>query len=262
MNTRPYTAHFTTSLREELRYFFSDSLLSSVVYIGFISCILLLYAAIGSTTYFGIYNWNQIVWYVIIAELIVANQSGMVRTLTTKIQEGNIAIELSRPHYFPLSQFAVHSANVLVASMATLVWAIPIGIVVGGTSTITMYGIIFGIIAIIFSFVIDYLISFSIGLCAFWTEDANPYAWIYSKIIFIMGGLFFPLEIFPGWLQTIAKILPGAFLVYYPARLFIDFSWKLLLTTIIGQLIYIGIFFAIAAIVYKRATRKVNINGG
>jgi energy-coupling factor transporter ATP-binding protein EcfA2 len=44
-----------------------------------------------------------------------------------------------------------------------------------------------------------------IGLSAFWVEDTQPAEWIYNKFVLTIGGLFLPLELFPGWLATIAR---------------------------------------------------------
>jgi len=158
--------------------------------------------------------------------------------------------------------FATRFASIFSETLAVLLLTIPLGLFLVGTGTITVWGVLFGILAVILAFILDSFISLSIGLVAFWTEDARPYQWIYGKFLFVLGGLMFPLEIFPTWLQTIAKLLPPAYLMYYPARLFVDFSWELLLRALIGQIVYITVFGIAAYVIYKSAIRKVSINGG
>jgi ABC-2 type transport system permease protein len=261
MNVAPYWAHFRTTAIEDFRYFISDSLMGGVAYCGFIVLALLLYDAMGTSIIAG-FTWGMLTWYIISTELLIANQSGFVRNVSAQVQSGEIVQMMTKPYHYPLAMLAKHLASVMVESIAILTMAIPLGIIIAGTESLSLFGIIFGIMAMVLAFLIDFAISLSIGLIAFWTEDATPYQWIYSKILFILGGLLFPLDIFPIWLQTIAKLLPAAYLIYYPARLIVDFSWELLFRVLVGQVFYLALFGVVAFAVYRIAIKKVSINGG
>jgi len=257
-----YWAHFKTSFREDMQFFFSDSLIGSVGTLALITIILLLYQATHAALFFGLYTWSMLVWYIITTELLIQSQTGVVSRLSKQIQSGEIVSFMSKPYHYPFALLTKHLGSAAVESIAILMLAIPLGILLAGTATLSAGGIFFGIIAILFALLLDFTLSMSIGLIAFWTEDAGPYRWIYSKTLFILGGLMFPLEIFPSWLQSIAKVLPPAFMLYYPARLVVNFSWDLLITVLIGQLAYLALFSLIAMWMYKRAFRRVSINGG
>lgn len=47
-----------------------------------------------------------------------------------------------------------------------------------------------------------------IGLAAFLVEETNSFELIYQKAVFILGGMLLPLDMFPEWLQRIARLLP------------------------------------------------------
>ena len=257
-----YWAHFRTSVREDVRYFFSDSILGSLGAIGFIGLALLFYSASGQTLFFNRFTWQMMGWYLIITEMLVQNQGNTIRKFNDEIQNGEIISRMTKPYHYPLAMLSTYMGSVLVECTAILLLAIPFGLAVSGTSALTWYGIIFGLLAIILAFLIDFAICTSIGLIAFWTEDAKPYVWIYGKIIFIFGGLLFPLEVYPPMLRAISSYLPPAFLLYYPATLIVDFSWALLLKVLIGQIAHLILFSIIAMIMYRTSMRKVSINGG
>ena len=71
--------------------------------------------------------------------------------------------------------------------------------------------------------VINTMLVIFIGLFSFVIEDANPFWWVYSKLILVLGTIF-PIEYFPMFLQGILKFSPIYVVSYGPAKLFVDFS--------------------------------------
>ncbi len=123
--------------------------------------------------------------------------------------------------------------------------AIPAGIVliVGGFAVVTFWQII-------------------IGLLAFWFEEVSPFYWIIQKLIFIIGGMFFPIDIFPAWLQGISKSSPFAFSAYWPAITIVNFSVDNFVTCITGQVGYSLLLMLAATGLFSAAVRKVHVQGG
>jgi len=54
---------------------------------------------------------------------------------------------------------------------------------------------------------------------SFWIRDAKGAWFLYQKLVFVLGGMLIPLEVLPGWLETVAKVLPFMAMAYVPARL-------------------------------------------
>ncbi|NCC71259.1 hypothetical protein EOM09_06780 [bacterium] len=123
-----------------------------------------------------------------------------------------------------------------------------------------MYPIVF--IVILLGIIVNYLIGFSIATIAFWVEDATPYHWIYDKLLFILGGLLFPLELLPEFLRNIALNLPTSYLLYYPAKLFVQFTWELFWQVLFFQIIFLIAFYGLSLILFRIGIKKVSINGG
>ena len=110
--------------------------------------------------------------------------------------------------------------------------------------------------------VIGTLMQVCIGLLAFWFEEVMPFWWIIQKLVFVIGGMFIPIDFYPEWLQRIARVTPFAFASYWPASTFVAFSWERALTTLCGQAIYIVLLTGVALGIFRAAVRKLHIQGG
>ena len=51
------------------------------------------------------------------------------------------------------------------------------------------------------------VLKLCISMLSFWIEDANPFQWLYDKLILVVGTIF-PVEIFPAALQPVLKLTP------------------------------------------------------
>jgi ABC-2 type transport system permease protein len=101
-----------------------------------------------------------------------------------------------------------------------------------------------------------------LGVFAFWLEDAKGLEFLYSKIVFTLGGMLVPLEIFPQWLHTICIYMPFSYIAYYPAKLFVGFTFAMFFKVLLFELVWIVAFIILTAIAYKLCIRRVSINGG
>jgi ABC-2 type transport system permease protein len=109
---------------------------------------------------------------------------------------------------------------------------------------------------------LDALIAVLIGLTAFWIEEVSPIFWIYSKLVFTVGGLFLPLELFPEPLRQVVRWLPFPFITYVPAHAFVEFDLTYVLQGALGQAIYIVLFGGLLLLVWRGAQRQMVIHGG
>ena len=121
---------------------------------------------------------------------------------------------------------------------------------------------IFVLIAVIGTWTLNFCISCLIGLAAFLVEDVASFMLIYQKLVFILGGFLIPLQFYPEWLQTIAKALPFAAMIYGPSQLFIAPSPELFASVMTSQLIWIIICGGILVVSYQRGVKYLTVNGG
>lgn len=120
----------------------------------------------------------------------------------------------------------------------------------------------FGMVLIVGGLLLNALWMLLFGLLAFWTEDVTPFYWIYQKLVFILGEMFFPIDFFPEWLAGAARLLPFAYAAYWPGYTMVEFGIDVFLAGLAGRAIYIAVLAGIVGIVYSVAVRRVHVQGG
>ena len=93
-------------------------------------------------------------------------------------------------------------------------------------------------------------------------EDVAPFMWIYQKFVFILGGFLIPLDFYPTWLQTIAKSLPFAAMIYGPSKLLVSPSMELFTSVLLLQAVWIIALGTTLVVAYRRGVTYLTVNGG
>lgn len=203
-----------------------------------------------------------IIWYALIAQVMRTIGGRPVKSISESIQEGTAVNLLNKPLNYMWFQAATEIGKHLPAGMAGLALA---SIIIGtsiGTPQLQWITLPLALLTVAAGILINYLLAFCIATAAFRIEDAKPLHWIYDKLIFILGGFLFPLEVLPTTLQNIASNLPTAYFIYYPAKLIVHYTPELFIKTITGQAISITALILLGNYLLKRGIKHVNHNGG
>lgn len=100
------------------------------------------------------------------------------------------------------------------------------------------------IISLIIGGVISFFISLNISFIAFWSNEIWAPRWIYSIFTWFLAGSFFPLDILPKKVYSFLLLTPFPYLIYLPAKLFLDgISLKLAIPILISCWWCIGLYF-------------------
>ncbi len=210
------------------------------------------------------YTKDQMIWYVIITEILWGAIGGrkLCRKISNEVKGGNIAYMMNKPYSYISYALSSHLGETTIKAIITTVIGISLGVLfMGNIPNVSIIGIIFVLISSVFAIVISSLFVIFIGLLSFMIEDANPFYWIYSKFMLILGTIF-PVEFFPGILGTIIKYSPIYVTCYGPAKLFVDFSIEKAIHIFIAQFIYLIIAWILCYGLYRKGVRKLNVNGG
>lgn len=210
------------------------------------------------------YNFNQMVWYVILTEILWSAVNGrrLCRKISNDVKAGNIAYNINKPYNYIGYALSSHLGDCVIGLGLYLFVGIVCGLLfLHSFPTISILSIILVIISLFLALVIGTLLTICIGLLSFVLEDSAPIYWIYSKIILIFGTVF-PIECFPLGLQKVLKLSPSFVTCYGPAKLFVDFSFKNACVIIFAQVVYVLISYLLCYLVYRRGVRNLNVNGG
>ena len=95
-----------------------------------------------------------------------------------------------------------------------------------------------GIIAIIMAFALNYCLTYTIALIAFWTTKLDAVGEVYFGLMMFLGGRYVPLQALPKWLRYIADALPFQYMAYFPVDLMTGHlsDRRLILHSFAGQL--------------------------
>ena len=210
------------------------------------------------------YSMNQMIWYVIITEILWSIIGGrkLCRKISDDVRSGNIAYNINKPYNYIGYSLANHFGLVTVRAIIYIVLGMLTGFIfLKSFPSLNIITVLAVLLTGFLATIINTLIIIFIGLFSFIIEDSNPFYWLYSKVILILGTIF-PIEFFPRIMQKIISFSPIYVVSYGPARLFVNFSWNEFLKISIAQIMYIAISYGLCAMVYRKGVKKLNVNGG
>ena len=210
------------------------------------------------------YTMNQMIWYIMITEVLWYVSAGKryCKKIVEDVRGGNIAYNISKPYNYIIYSLSAHLGSRLVSAVLYTLFGLFLGyIFLGSFPSIPIISIIPILITGILAVTINTLLVTFIGLLSFFIEDANPFYWLYSKLLLVLGTTF-PIEYFPKVMRVFLSYSPIFVVSYGPAKLFTAFSWNNFIHIIIADIIYLFISYILCILIYKKGVKKLNVNGG
>lgn len=262
---RKYLFILKTSLMESLQYV-TNTVLSFVTFfiVLFVFVNLWQYIYSDPGQLINGYSLDQMLWYVIITETIWfgTRNTALNHQISQDIKSGGIAYTINKPYHYLLYLVFRYLGETILKLTLYFTAGIIIGYrFIGSLPNFTIFWLLPIIPVFLAGMLINLFLQMCISVLSFWIEDAEPFHWIYTKIILVLGILF-PVEMFPAWAQPIIKCTPIYVFTYGPARLIIHFDLPLFLQVILAQGIYLVISVLLLVGLYQRGVKRVNVNGG
>lgn len=262
---KKYLFIFKIEIMSNLQYLFN-------IFIGFIGYFFMLFIFLNLWKYIysdpseviNGYTMSQMVWYIIITEVLWGTLAGrkLCRRIVDDVRGGNIAYNINKPYSYIGYSLSTHLGDCFIRFVMYLILGLLVGLLfLGSFPSINILQFLGVVLSMIFSTVISSLLIIGIGLLSFIVEDANPFYWLYSKFILVIGTIF-PIEYFPSVIQPILNLSPIFAICYGPAKLFVDFSFSNFAYVIGAQIFYLIVGYMICGLLYKKGVRNLNVNGG
>jgi ABC-2 type transport system permease protein len=259
-----YLAVFRINLLQQLAYG-GEALARSLSMVLFMIVFTALWGtaySVSGRTELGGFTLSGIIWYLAMTETLMLARARAHLDIGERVKSGDIAYALNKPYSYPLFEWA----NAVGTSLVRFVVNFFVGVATMLVLTRTVEGSLPGLLGFAvlapLALVLDAGISVLIGLCAFLIEEVRPIDWIYQKLIFTIGGMFIPLDIFPDWLRAFSSLLPFKYLVYAPARTFVRFDLDFFVESLAGTTLYIAVLAAAMYLLYARGAKRLAVNGG
>lgn len=252
------------------------SVRSHVAYFGevaartlFLMVILYIFLQLWRVTYsetqaqqLGGFTLAQMLWYLSFTESMALSAPRVAQEVDQDVRTGALAVQLIRPISYPLYRLWSSLGERCVRFGLNFAVSAVLAFLFVGVIPMSLTGLLMFLVVLPIAFVLDFLVMFLIGLGAFWLEDTTGLVLIYSRLLWLLGGLLIPLELFPESWQPILRNLPFATIIYAPARLFIHPTWNDAIAILLRQSVTLLILAIGVQWVYRIAVQRIHANGG
>ncbi len=207
---------------------------------------------------------GQVIAFITLAQLQVWVMSPLVADyIRERVREGKIALDLARPAPF-LGQLLAHQLGGTASLLPFVLLAVPLAFELGGlVSPASLAAGLLYLVSFVLGYFVSVLIGLVIGLVGFWTLQTQGVIAIYLYVSQFFTGALVPLGFFPAWLRRVADLLPFQAQAFIPLSLYMGNVAPKEIPRALGvQLVWVVVLIAIAWLMWRRAIRRVVIQGG
>jgi ABC-2 type transport system permease protein len=258
---------FNLGVQSNLIYRWNFLLRVLVSFVPLLGSVFLWNAVFAGHGGFAGYTFKSMVAYfitlILLDTLTVPNEDDF--QIAEDIREGQINALLLKPIEYRLYRFhlyaaarLVHSAFALAPLALAMIW---LGTYFEGLPWLeNLPG---ALLATLGAALIQFFFCFTLAMIAFWILDIGSVTFIIYSLEFLLGGHIFPVDAFPAWLQIICLHLPFAYETYFPAAILVGHvTGSAMVDGFFWQWAWIGFFYVLSGVLWKRGLRRYTAVGG
>ncbi|MBS4221888.1 ABC transporter permease [Lederbergia citrea] len=222
-------------------------------------------AALSGGQGIGDFSHQSLLTYVLIAFMLDGLLSFRTESLiANSVRTGDVISDLVRP----LDHQLLHFSSAIGTAIIEGIWLVLITGILGFAWLGMIYPqdwttVIIFLISVFLALIIKYDLAYLTGVAAFWLTDIRGLIVTRATIVGMLGGAYFPLELLPNSIRSVLNVLPFVGTTAIPARIFTgQISGNAIWTSLIHQLIWAMALWFLARLVWKRAVRRLTVNGG
>jgi viologen exporter family transport system permease protein len=204
---------------------------------------------------------KSLVWYLAATEWILLSAPPIHVEIQEAIRRGDVVCRLGHPVSFVAAEFArglgllavrapFLGLTAFLCAFAFTRWIPPLNALL----TVVPFG--FAASALITA------LYLGIGLLAFWLQDVSPVYWVWQKLMFVLGGLMLPLDVYPEFIQRAAVFTPFPSLLAAPASFVLGTSLVTAAVLARNLILWGGATAFAVSWMFRRVVSTVTINGG
>jgi ABC-2 type transport system permease protein len=199
--------------------------------------------------------------YVGVTEWVTLSLPAVHLRLEDDIRSAALEVQLLRPKPYLLQMLAQSLGGALVRMAVLGVTGLAMLAASGrpGLSAETIgYVAVLGVLAV----TVGVLLYALAGLGAFWARKVLPFQLVIQKLMFVLGGLFAPISLYPYYLRKVSEASPFAAHLYWAGVQAIEPSTRLFLVGVGWQLAWIAVLSAVCVLIWRAGLAKVLREGG
>ena len=237
-------------------------LFARACFYGVIICVLAaLWRAAAATSGGAVVGYDAIAitWYVVFAEAAVnGTKFRLIEQIGTEIGSGAFEVEMLRPVRAVAFRLAGELGDSIVRLGAMVAAGTLLGtLMAGGPPDASSF--VLALVSAVVAVSCNLAAQHAFAAMAFWQHEAKGAWFLYQKLVFILGGMLLPLQIFPSWLEAAAWVTPFWTMSYAPARLAAGFDEPGLIA---GQAVWLVVLCGAAVASFAAGERYVQREGG
>lgn len=213
----------------------------------------------------GGYGPEQAVTYVWLGQALLTplatGGGGFEDELMERIRNGDVAIDLYRPADLQLWWLATDLGRALFQLLGRGVVPFVFGAlffrVALPSDVLTWAGFL---LTVLLAMLVGFGIRYLVALAAFWMLDGTGALQVARFTGMFWSGMLLPLNVFPGTLGEVARVLPWAALLQAPADVLVGHAP--VAATVAFQAAWAFVLLALGRAVQSAATRRVVVQGG
>lgn len=226
---------------------------------------LALWTSVARDAPIGRFGQRDFVAY-FLAALVVRLMTGawVIWELNFEIRQGTLAFRLLRPVH-PL--FAYAAENVAAMPLRALI-TLPVAIgalLLVGSERVTHDPLLLAIfpVTVLGAWLITFLAMAIIGALAFYLEQAGAVFEVWLGLFGVFSGYLVPLELFPRWVEGLARALPFRYMLAFPVEMVIGMTPRpRALMELAIQWAFIGVLGLGAHAAWRLGMRRFSAVGG
>lgn len=172
------------------------------------------------------YDYGSMIYYyllmILVSNLVTPTEDEW--QIAADIREGQINSFLTKPLSYLAYRFCLFLSGRLVYTVVTI---LPIALIfvyfrdyIALPSSLPTY--CFAFISLVMSGLIQFFISYSISMMAFWILEISTIVFIVYSFEYFLGGQMFPIDLMPPAFVAVMKWLPFYYELFCPIAIFLE----------------------------------------
>lgn len=222
-------------------------------------------AIYGSSETLGDFTILQMTTYVAVSWMARAFYfNNLDREIADEIKDGSVAVQMIRPYQYLVFKMMQGLGEGLFRLLLFTIPGMVVAVLLFPVQLPTDVGVwLVFLFMLFFSFLINSQINILTGLFAFFVENNEGLMRMKRVAVDLFSGLIIPISFFPGWAESILKLLPFQAITYLPASVITE--------RVTGSAVYMALgvqvlwFLGLIVPIYwvwRKARHRLFIQGG
>ncbi|WP_139992312.1 ABC transporter permease [Paenibacillus paridis] len=213
----------------------------------------------------GAVTIQEMITYVVISSVIsVFATNDVIFRVSSKVSSGEIAMDLIKPMSFRSVIFCQAFGTNLYRMLFELIPLIIVSLLFFHVQLPSPANGLAFLILVINGLILNFLITYTIGLIAFWYILVWQVNTVLNGLIRLFSGAFIPIWFFSDSLVKVSYFLPFRLIYYEPISVYLGkvTGWQELLAIFIQQLAWMAGFLLLQKWMWSRAVTRLVVQGG